>query len=228
MEKVTEHYLTDEVDPLFLRGSRDLVSKYIKEGNILNVGLGYGVWDELLSTSESTITGLDINPELVNHFSVKYPSIHYIASDVYAYQPSVRYDTIIASHFLEHVPAPGELLKLFATWLAPEGRILIVVPNAESIHRRIGVQMGILKGVSDLSDSDTKLGHLRVYNEDSLRLEIEQSGLHVLDIGGTTFKALSNSQLASFPRSYVEACVNLGKETGRTAAQIFAVATVKG
>jgi 2-polyprenyl-3-methyl-5-hydroxy-6-metoxy-1,4-benzoquinol methylase len=225
MEKITEHYLTDEIDPLFLRGSRDCVSRYIKTGNILNVGLGYGVWDEMLATCESHVVGLDNNSELVSHFSKKYPSIQYVISDVYAYRPRVRFDTIIASHFLEHVSRPGELLKLFASWLAPEGRILIIVPNAESIHRRIGVQMGILKGVADLSESDTKLGHLRVYSEESLREEIEKSGLQVQEIGGTTFKALSNAQLAAFPRSYVEACAKLGKETGRSAAQIFAVAT---
>jgi 2-polyprenyl-3-methyl-5-hydroxy-6-metoxy-1,4-benzoquinol methylase len=217
------HYLSNQIDPILIAASRDFVYPHLRRGRILNVGLGYGTWDSRLATeTSSTVVGLDLSAVLVDDLARRYPSIHYVCSDVFDYRPPAPFDTIIASHLLEHMADPQALLRRFASWLAPEGCILIVVPNANSIHRLIGQQMGLLRDVTDLNDGDRMLGHQRVYTAALLREHIESSGLRLELLQGVTFKALSNGQLAQMPRAYVDACASL-HQVGDFACQLAAV-----
>jgi 2-polyprenyl-3-methyl-5-hydroxy-6-metoxy-1,4-benzoquinol methylase len=220
-----QHYLTDQIDPRFIAGARDFLYQHLRPGRILNVGLGYGTWDERLAAeSGSSVYGLDFSARLVEEFTVRYPSIHYVCSDVFDYQPEAPFDTIAASHFLEHMADPVGLLRRLASWLAPAGRILLAVPNATSAHRLLGKQMGMLREVTDLNDGDRMLGHHRVYTAALLREHVVTAGLTVQHLAGVTFKALSNGQLAQLPRAYVDACCAL-HEMGDHACQIAAVLT---
>lgn len=204
------HYLSNEVDPLFIAGARDYLYRYLKRGRILNLGLGYGTWDAALAKETSSLViGLDISGVLIEQFSKLYPSIHYVLSDVFDYEPEAPFDTIVASHFLEHMAEPVQLLEKLRAWLAPGGCLLLVVPNAQSAHRLIGKQMGMLGEVTDLNDADRMLGHYRVYTAEILRKHVAQGGLSISHLSGVTLKALSNGQLAQLPRAYVDACCAL-------------------
>jgi 2-polyprenyl-3-methyl-5-hydroxy-6-metoxy-1,4-benzoquinol methylase len=217
------HYLSDEVDPLFIAGSRDYLYPHLRRDRILNLGLGYGTWDERLALeTDCGVYGLDFSQHLIDTFTVRYPSIRYVCADVFDYEPDAPFDTIVASHFLEHMADPVLLLRRLSGWLAPNGRVLLVVPNANSAHRVLGKQMGMLREVTDLNDGDRMLGHHRVYTMDLLREHIASAGLQVSQLAGVTFKALSNRQMAALPRDYVDACCTT-RELGEHSCQIAAV-----
>ena len=63
------------------------------------------------------------------------------------------------TYILEHVEKPVALLSRAATWLAPGGRLLVDVPNGLSLHRMVGVKMGLLKEPCELNQRDLDLGH---------------------------------------------------------------------
>ncbi len=222
-QAAVQHYRSDEIDPLFLRAARDLLAVYIRPGRILNVGVGYGVWDHLLAQQSDESISIDVSEELIAWFRAKYPHITYVVSDVFAYRPDKPFDTIIGSHILEHVDDPIGLLVLWKSWLVPKGRLLIAVPNAHSVHRQIGVRMGLLKHVTELNASDLNIGHKRVYTADSFHKDLAASGLRVIRSGGVTCKPLSNGQLAAMPPAYVEACCGLTDEVSDLAGQLYAV-----
>jgi len=46
--------------------------------------------------------------------------------------PPASFQLITAWHVLEHLPDPSAMLRLCRRWLAPEGRLVIAVPNADS------------------------------------------------------------------------------------------------
>lgn len=218
-----QHYLSNQIDPLFIAAARDYLYPRLRPGRILNLGLGYGTWDERLALErDSQVIGLDFSERLVAEFSARYPAIRYVCADVFDYQPEAVFDTIAASHFLEHMAEPLRLLERLASWLAPGGRILLVVPNALSAHRLIGKHMGLLREVTDLNDGDRMLGHHRVYTAGLLREHVAQAGLTLEHLAGVTFKALSNGQLAQLPRAYVDACCAM-HELGDNACQLAAV-----
>jgi len=219
------HYESADIDPMFVAAARDHLYSHLRPGRILNLGLGYGTWDERLSTeSSSQVIGLDMSQTLVDRFASRYPSIEYVCCDVFDYVPDGQFDTISASHFLEHIAEPVRLLDKLRAWLAPGGRILLVVPNAHSFHRHLGKHMGFLNQVTDLNDGDHMLGHQRVYTTDELASHVAEAGLQIEQVGGVTFKPLSNAQLADMPSGYVDACCAMGAELGPGACQIALVA----
>jgi len=221
-----EHYVSDQIDPMFIAAARDWLYPHLVHGRILNVGLGYGTWDErLCRETGSKVIGLDISSELVEHHRAKYPQIEYSAVDVFGYRPPHAFDTIVASHLLEHIDDAIGLLRLFGQWLTPQGRLLVVVPNAHSVHRIIGRRMGLLRELTDLNEGDRMLGHVRVYTPALLRSHFQEATLQVREFSGVTFKSLSNRQLAAMPREYVEACCALSTEVGDLAGQLAVVAS---
>jgi 2-polyprenyl-3-methyl-5-hydroxy-6-metoxy-1,4-benzoquinol methylase len=226
----TEHYLSDEVDPRFLAAARDALLPLVRGPRVLNVGVGYGVWcaglAPLAEAAHAEVIGVDLDDRLVAHARRRFPAIDYRVGRAEDLVDPDGFDTIIASHLLEHVDEPVGLLRLWRSLLRPDGRILVVVPNAGSAHRHLGVEMGLLGAVTDLNDGDRLLGHRRVYTRAGLEAHIAAAGLHVERLFGVTFKPVSNAQLAAMPRAYVDACLALqGEQVGDLGMQLAAVLT---
>jgi len=100
------------------------------------------------------------------------------------FEPNKKFDTIIMAHILEHVEDSVSMLRKAKSWLKENGIILIDVPNANSIHRQVGVKMGLLKRVDELNELDKKLGHRRVYTWETLQEDVEEAGLNIKERGG--------------------------------------------
>jgi 2-polyprenyl-3-methyl-5-hydroxy-6-metoxy-1,4-benzoquinol methylase len=128
------------------------------------------------------------------------------------YSPGEPADLVVASHVLEHVDDPQSLLLHLATWLRPGGKILIIVPNAESIHRRLGVILGLQQQLDDLSGRDLLVGHQRVYNLERLTSDVSSAGLSVLATKGFFIKVLSNAQMLNLDPDVVRGLCKVGEE----------------
>ncbi len=63
--------------------------------------------------------------------------IRTLRTDLLEWNPTERYDYILASNLLQHVPDPAALLRRLASWLKPEGVLRIVTyPKASRIWMR--------------------------------------------------------------------------------------------
>jgi trans-aconitate methyltransferase len=140
------------------------------------------------------------------------------------FQPLDRFNSIVLEHILEHIDDPVGLLTRVKHWLAPAGRLFLGVPNGNSIHRLVAVKMGLLDNPCQLNSRDHALGHRRVYTQDTFRVDIEKSGLKVLEIGGVYFKPLSNAQIqVHWTEEMIQGFYELGKDFPEYAAEIYAV-----
>jgi 2-polyprenyl-3-methyl-5-hydroxy-6-metoxy-1,4-benzoquinol methylase len=122
------------------------------------------------------------------------------------------FDTIICAAILEHVDDPIQILVKAKSWLKEDGHIIIVVPNARSLHRRIGKTMGLISDVHELSERDFAVGHKRYYDVDMLSEDIVKSGLEIESIGGILLKPLSNAQMEQLSAEITNAFYQLGRE----------------
>ncbi len=116
-----------------------------------------------------------------------------------------KFDTVLMCHVLEHVDNPIELLEKASRVVRDDGRVIITVPNADSIHRHIGLKMGLLQTLDELNDTDRRIGHKRVYFFKSLRDHVEKAGLKTTKKLGFFVKFLSNAQMESMDESLVQA-----------------------
>ena len=102
------------------------------------------------------------------------------------------YDTVVASHVLEHVPDPVALLKKLRKW---SKRLIVLVPNAQSWHRKLAKQMGLIKSLHELSPRDIIEGHVRVYDKQTLDIDLSLAGWEAKKWRGFFLKTLPNSMM---------------------------------
>lgn len=107
-----------------------------------------------------------------------------------------RFDIIEAGFVLEHVDDPAALLRRMHRFLAPGGTLYVAVPNATSLHRRIGQAAGLLPDMHVLSDADRALGHRRCFDTAQLRDLVASCGWRVGQVQGMLIKPFTSQQLA--------------------------------
>jgi 2-polyprenyl-3-methyl-5-hydroxy-6-metoxy-1,4-benzoquinol methylase len=122
------------------------------------------------------------------------------------------FDVIVMGFVLEHVADPDRILRQFRRFLAPGGSLFVTVPNAESLHRRLGHEAGLLGDLMELGDADRQLGHQRLYTVASLRRAIEQAGYVVKTVEGLLLKPITTAQIKSLqlPESVLQAMLKVG------------------
>ena len=95
------------------------------------------------------------------------------------------YDLITAFHVVEHLPQPRETLKSWATRLAPGGRLVIEVPNAEDALLTL-YECDAFQRFTYWSQ------HLFLFNADTMRQLATQAGLRVASVQQYQRYPLSN------------------------------------
>lgn len=95
-------------------------------------------------------------------------SVEYFNMDNFGIS-NVEFDIIILRHVLEHVPDPVNLIEMLATKIKDDGKIIIEVPNYESVFRKLmgGKWTGYFAPY-----------HEMVLSEKSLRLICKRLGLN--------------------------------------------------
>jgi len=129
-----------------------------------------------------------------------------------AFTPADRYDAVLALHIAEHVDDPVALFGLVRRWLAPGGAIVVMVPNAQSLHRRLAVRMGLQQRLDDLSPRDHLVGHQRVYDLPGLRADLAAAGFEPTEEFGYQLKTVPNAMMGDWPPQLHAALVGISDE----------------
>lgn len=193
----------------------------------LELGSADGIMTQRLCGEFEELTVIDGSQQFLDQLvlNVKASNIKVVCSLFEEYETEVKYDTIFMTHILEHLDDPTLVLEKAKNWLSESGRIIIAVPNANSLHRLIGVKMGMLQTPQSLNDQDIKLGHRRVYTPDLLKAHVTAAGLNVIHLGGQMIKPLSNRQIESqWSDELIKAFFDLGDDMPEYCSEIFMVA----
>lgn len=225
VESLSDWYLTEQLDfdKRLIRFRYETIKPKLVGSRGLELGPADGEMTQFLINHFAQLTIVEGSGELLaqipEHANLK--KVHAIFEE---FQPDQPFDSIIMEHILEHVVDPVGLLSRVKNWLAPNGRLLLGVPNGNSIHRLVAVKMGLLDNPCQLNSRDYLLGHRRVYVPDTFRADIEESGLKIIEMGGVYFKPLSNEQIQEhWSEEMIQGFYELGKDFSEQAAEIYAV-----
>jgi 2-polyprenyl-3-methyl-5-hydroxy-6-metoxy-1,4-benzoquinol methylase len=75
------------------------------------------------------VTGIDLDPELVDEARRAYPELHLIAASIETMDVG-RFDVVVIGDLLEHLSNPGLALDRARASLVPGGEIIVTCPNA--------------------------------------------------------------------------------------------------
>ena len=141
------------------------------------------------------------------------------------YEPSKKYDVILALHVLEHVDEPVNLLRKFHSWLNPGGVVVAAVPNANSIHRKLAVMLNLQPCLDHLSQRDIAVSHKRVYMPYQLEAEFKQAGFDISETSGYFLKIVPNSMMLNWSPELISALTEISNQIpSELLANIFLVA----
>jgi SAM-dependent methyltransferase len=99
-------------------------------GDVLELAGGTGWWSQHLAQTARTLTVLDSSSEAIhiNRQRVARPDVTYIEADIFGWRPDRRYDTVVFSFWLSHVPRRlfEEFWALVGSCLRPGGQAFLI------------------------------------------------------------------------------------------------------
>lgn len=197
------------------------------QSQILEVGVGAGDVTLMLARHFEEVTCVDPDEENCDLVlkRLKEHGLHqveFIRSKVQDAQLSpAGYYHIVLLGILEHLEDPVKVLHHLATCLQPGGYMYIIVNLANSLHRWLGVEMGLISHTEELSESDILYGHYRVYTRSLLREHVALAGLQVTYEQTFYLKPLPTSLLTPLPMEIHRGLYLLGQRFPEFASYMY-------
>jgi SAM-dependent methyltransferase len=185
-----------------------LVKEFMKPGFAIQMGIGDGYSSRELKHLFSRFLITEGSKRLVEEHAKNFEIVQCMFED---FVPDEKCDTIICTHVLEHVENPIDVLKQVRTWIKDDGILIVTIPNANSLHRRIGVAMGLISDVCQLSDMDKRVGHRRVYTIQDIKRDLHVGGFIISQLGGYMVKSTSYENMGVPSKSYLDACYKVSR-----------------
>lgn len=212
-----------------IRYCERIFRRYLQGRTVLELGPAEGVMTERLVANGYRVTVVEGSQRFCEYIRMRLPTVEIVHALFEEFEPATRYDNIILGHVLEHVADPVDILRRVRGWLAPQGRVLVAVPNARSLHRQAAVIMGLLPAEDALNEMDRHHGHRRVFYPESFRQAFLQAGLTIEVFGGYWLKPVSNAQIeAHWTPQMLDAFMQLGERYPDIAAEIYVIANTAG
>lgn len=202
---------------------------FFRSGNLLELGSFKGDLTRRLRQRFADITCVEASSDAIEQAMRKLgDGVQFVHSVFETATLPHRYDNIVLTHVLEHLDDPvGVLKRINDEWLADDGRLFLVCPNANAPSRQIAVKMGLISHNAAVTPAEAAHGHRRTYSLDTLECDAVAAGLKVVHRSGIFFKALANFQWDRLlqtdiiTKEYLEGCYQLGQVYPDLCSSIF-------
>lgn len=223
LDRISETYKSDQgLELLLLEADIDVILGRLSGKRVLELGCANGVMTRVLAEQSLKVDVVEGSANYISYVrglvGERVTFYHSLFED---FEPEHFYDDIILASVLEHVEDPVGLVQNASNWLEPRGRIHVIVPNAMSLHRRLGVEMGMLSDVTQLTEADVSIGHQRIYTQETLDRDLAAVGLVVLERRGILLKPLSNIQMDIWPTYVLDELFRAGELVPNWAAHMY-------
>ncbi len=211
------------------------IKPFARTGSCLQLGCAHGDQTFVLARNFEKVVVIEAVRELIDYTQERAKeegvnNIEFIHTMVEEFDSDQRFDNIILSHVLEHIHDDEGVLRILLRHLDDEGRMFVLVPNANAASRLIAVKMGALDMTESFSAGDLQAGHRRIYHMDHLCAVMRAAGGNIIHTAGIFFKPLANFQFDALmggdliSDAFMEGCYELGKEYPLLSASIMVVA----
>jgi len=189
-----------------------------KGPRILDLGCGDGTITAKLSERFKEVVGVDGSTEKLELARKAAPRANFVHSMIEEFHPSnhpripAAFDTVLLVGVIEHLESPVETLVRVKSFLSRDGVVIIVTPNAESVNRRVGKILGMIREHTQLTPADLEIGHKRIYTKTLLEEHVKEAGLKIELMRGMFLKPLSSDQMKSWSPELLDAFYEVGKQ----------------
>lgn len=157
------------IRPLLLKLKRFF--GYIKTPTLLDVGCATGWITDVSSRMGFNASGLEANPFLADVARKKF-KLEIYEGFLEELDTENKFDAVTMFHVLEHMVDPHSALKTINNLLNDKGKLMIVVPNGESLGTKIFRE----------NYNWNVRHHVSYFSKRSLRIILEESGFKVIKL----------------------------------------------
>lgn len=213
-----EYHLNGEVPDKFIEDlcqehcCRWLRSLLAPDDRVIELGVGEGITLAKLSPHAARYTVVEGAASLAERARARHPGVEVVQALFEDHLPDEPCDKLLALHVFEHVDAPVALARHLRRWLKPDGELVVVVPNRDSLHRRLAVLLGLQPALDSLSPRDHLVGHQRVYGIAGLHEDLRAAGFEPIETRGFFLKTLPNGMMLGHSPALIDAMNRLGDE----------------
>ncbi|KRC77775.1 bifunctional 3-demethylubiquinone-9 3-methyltransferase/ 2-octaprenyl-6-hydroxy phenol methylase [compost metagenome] len=167
--------------------------------SLLELGLGHGYTSRIFAQACNRHVIVDGASVVIEQFRQNTPGFAGEIVEAYFedYVPDQQFDIIVMGFILEHVDDPDLILDRYRGFLKPGGKMYVAVPNAKSMNRRLGLELGLIDDIYSLNANDIALGHQRQYCRDTLTAAVRRAGYRITHEEGIYLKPLPLAVLKS-------------------------------
>jgi trans-aconitate methyltransferase len=212
-----------EFDYYLKRLQAAALEPWLRGRRVLELGCATGELSSLLAPWSENYFVVEGSQRNIDVARSRVPTATFAHSLWEDFEPEHSFTDIVACNALEHVVDPLKLLRRTRDWLEPDGRLHVIVPNGLSLHRLVGVEMGMLREPLELSDGDRAQGHVRNYTIDSLRAEMTAGAYDVVHCQGVFLKVLSNRQMLGWDWDLIRAIDRVARRLPEHCAELYLV-----
>lgn len=205
-----------------------LIKDDIKGQNVLEVGCADGYMSQKISEICKKI--VIVEPAIkhckeVSSLNLKNAEI--INDRIENYKLKENYNVIIMASLLHQVPDPNYILDNIAKTSTKGTIIIATIPNCNSLHRRLGVEMGLMNTTSDISERN-KFFEQKTYDLNSFKNLFLKSNLNIIESFGYLMKLYPSeiSKKLNFTDLQMTGLINLGKKHPELSSQLYIKAII--
>jgi 2-polyprenyl-3-methyl-5-hydroxy-6-metoxy-1,4-benzoquinol methylase len=214
---VMHHYMMRTFEP------------YLRPGTALELGSYHGQFSERLLAHFERIVCVEASAKAIAVAKKRVgPRAQFVHATFERAELAGKYSAVFMTHVLEHLDDPVAVLRRVRTeWLADDGCLFLVCPNAHAASRQIAAKMGVVSHHAAITESERRHGHRITYSFDTLERDVRAAGLRVVVRSGIFFKALANFQWDAMMKhkivspEYLEGCYELGMLYPDLCASLF-------
>lgn len=154
----------------------EILDKYCKPEDVLDVGCGVGTIDFYLAKKGKNITGVEISKRAVDiaQKSLKIfglgKNIEFKKVNFFKSRLQKKYSFVICSEVLEHLPDDKKAINKIFGIIKRNGMLLLTVPSVNAPLTKFGV----------IEAFDKRSGHLRRYTIESAEILLKETGFKII------------------------------------------------
>lgn len=235
LESISDYYkIEDDFDMVYMQHNYLVAKDYFVGDAFLELGCATGEstlatlqFAKSIDVVEGSQKNIDITKKKLEDLGDKAKDVEVNFYESYWEEHDYEdnaYSDILFFRGLEHLENPTPTLEKMHAAVKPGGRCHIVVPNANSLHRKIGVQMGMLDEVHQLNERDKQVGHYKVYDLYLLIETLKKHNFRIVDWRGVMLKVLPNGMMMDLTRDnkdLIKGFFEVGKELPDKCAELY-------
>ncbi len=113
-----------------------------------DLGCGRGWLTTQLLNVADAVTGVDLSPGGVEIAKKRWPEASFVCADILEFDSDTKFDLIVSSEVIEHVPDQRKFVQSVARNLTSRGFVVITCPNA-SAKRTMEISGNVTQPIED-------------------------------------------------------------------------------